>query len=354
MFVINRFTGDDDGSAEDVKQRKLLEAQERIAQRKAKRDAIELERKLIYDERERLEEEARAQEQARIDKIKGKGKKKDAISKGLKLASEDTDVGGIGNGGDGSISDSTSGSESDEEPELEVNATRKVVPNKRKVDATAAVNAIENLVEGGVPTKARNEEDIEDSTDKTGIRDTEEIDDEPRVSSSNDSSIKNSSSKKRVKVMPRWMQTQVVVDTDLADLQAPVSEDCFEGLALDSRVVKTLQRQGITHFFPIQRHVIPLMLRAGLSPGTHPGDVCVSAPTGSGKTLAYVVPVVSCLANRVVCQLRCLVLLPTRDLAEQVRSVFGAHTQNTGLVVAMVTGLTPFEKEKSILVTTDW
>jgi ATP-dependent RNA helicase DDX51/DBP6 len=42
----------------------------------------------------------------------------------------------------------------------------------------------------------------------------------------------------------------------------------------------------------VQRHVIPLVMRAGLTPGAHPGDLCVSAPTGSGKTLAYVVPIV--------------------------------------------------------------
>ena len=45
----------------------------------------------------------------------------------------------------------------------------------------------------------------------------------------------------------------------------------------------------------------PLMTSAN---GTAPGDLCVCAPTGCGKTLCYVVPIVSALMERVVCQVR--------------------------------------------------
>ncbi|CAG8616479.1 15105_t:CDS:2, partial [Acaulospora colombiana] len=61
--------------------------------------------------------------------------------------------------------------------------------------------------------------------------------------------------------------------------------------------------------------------------------VCASAPTGSGKTLAYVVPIVEILSSRVVTRLRALVILPTRDLVQQVRETFEACCKGTKLQV---------------------
>ena len=57
-----------------------------------------------------------------------------------------------------------------------------------------------------------------------------------------------------------------------------------------------------------QAHVIPELLSSSHGPlltgrgGAAPRDVFVCAPTGCGKTLCYVLPIVSALLNRVVCQ----------------------------------------------------
>lgn len=50
-------------------------------------------------------------------------------------------------------------------------------------------------------------------------------------------------------------------------------------------------------------------------------DLCVSAPTGSGKTLAYTLPVLQrCLESRSATLPRALIVVPTRSLADQVRT----------------------------------
>ncbi|KAJ3122398.1 ATP-dependent RNA helicase dbp6, partial [Irineochytrium annulatum] len=117
--------------------------------------------------------------------------------------------------------------------------------------------------------------------------------------------------------------------------------------------LRRLSALGITNLFPVQAAVLPrLLVSRHASALTAPtaGDLCVSAPTGSGKTLAYAIPVVESLVERVVCRLRCLVVVPTRDLAQQVREAFLGLTRRTGLRVAVVTGASGFREEQARLV----
>lgn len=75
------------------------------------------------------------------------------------------------------------------------------------------------------------------------------------------------------------------------------------------------ERLGVVRLWPAQAAAIPAIL-------SHRGDVLLSAPTGSGKTLVYALPLLHALASRVAVRLRAVVILPTRDLAMQVLSVF--------------------------------
>ena len=59
-------------------------------------------------------------------------------------------------------------------------------------------------------------------------------------------------------------------------------------------VHRTLSDMGISSLFPVQKEVIPVIMKAHLV-----SDVCVSAPTGSGKTLTYVVPIVQVSRSRI-------------------------------------------------------
>lgn len=97
-------------------------------------------------------------------------------------------------------------------------------------------------------------------------------------------------------------------------------------------MVGRLRALGITTPLPIQVATIPGVL-AGR-------DVCGQAPTGSGKTLAFGLPIVSASAATASNKPRGLVLVPTRELADQTRNVLvslAAH--GTPEVVALYGGV---------------
>ncbi|XP_051818449.1 ATP-dependent RNA helicase DDX51-like [Antechinus flavipes] len=119
---------------------------------------------------------------------------------------------------------------------------------------------------------------------------------------------------------------------------------------------KETQDHGILSYFPVQAAVIPALLESAShgflveKGGYQPSDICVSAPTGSGKTLSFVIPVIQVLLERVVCHLRALVVLPTKELAQQVSKVFNVYADGTGLRIAQITGQKSLAKEQEILV----
>ena len=83
----------------------------------------------------------------------------------------------------------------------------------------------------------------------------------------------------------------------------------------------------------------------------------MSAPTGSGKTLAYALPIIEALSSRIITRLRALIVVPTRDLATQVKLTFDslllkANHENgaAALNVVVVTGSTGFSVEQEFLV----
>lgn len=91
----------------------------------------------------------------------------------------------------------------------------------------------------------------------------------------------------------------------------------FSSFGLAPALLKILAAQKYTQPYPIQKEVIPAILKRK--------DVLGIAQTGSGKTAGYVLPILtnlqvnSSIRNRHV---QVLVLVPTRELAVQVREVF--------------------------------
>ncbi|XP_030074746.1 ATP-dependent RNA helicase DDX51 [Microcaecilia unicolor] len=180
--------------------------------------------------------------------------------------------------------------------------------------------------------------------------------DEEKISLEANSIILGGFEKKAVqkvqRVLPQWLAQPKLVHKGIKQNLVPIQN--VPGI--HPRLLKKLQENNIHSFFPVQSEVIPTILETVCHGflvgrgGYQPSDICVSAPTGSGKTLAFVIPVVQALLERVVCQVRALVVLPTKELAQQVCKVFSAYVNGTGLRVVMVTGQKSFAKEQEALV----
>ena len=84
----------------------------------------------------------------------------------------------------------------------------------------------------------------------------------------------------------------------------------FEDLGLSADLVAALAQAGISEPFPVQALTIPDAL-AGR-------DVCGKAKTGSGKTLAFGLPMIERTTTSKKRRPHSLVLVPTRELANQI------------------------------------
>jgi ATP-dependent RNA helicase RhlE len=91
----------------------------------------------------------------------------------------------------------------------------------------------------------------------------------------------------------------------------------FTSLGLAPGLLKALEAEGYSKATPIQRETIPAVIGRR--------DVLGIASTGSGKTVSYVLPILHHLQQSPASQYReptVLVLVPTRELADQVQQVF--------------------------------
>ncbi|KAG8637462.1 DEAD-box ATP-dependent RNA helicase 1 isoform X1 [Manihot esculenta] len=148
----------------------------------------------------------------------------------------------------------------------------------------------------------------------------------------------STSKEKSVPVLP-WMRSPV----DISQF-----EDCPFDLipCLDPRLKVALQNLGFSSLLPVQIAV----WQETIGPGAFERDLCINSPTGSGKTLAYALPIVQRLSTRAVKCLRALIVLPTRDLAVQVKEVFAAIAPAVGLSVGLAVGQSSVSREISELI----
>jgi ATP-dependent RNA helicase DDX51/DBP6 len=122
----------------------------------------------------------------------------------------------------------------------------------------------------------------------------------------------------------------------------------FSDLNIAKTTVENLSKNGLSETFPIQTTVLPLLLSG---PDQHEGDVCVSAATGSGKTLAYVLPIVEDLKTHSSTKLRAVIVVPTRELVQQVRQLCELCAAGAKLKIVTASGNKSLKEEQSLLVT---
>jgi len=118
-----------------------------------------------------------------------------------------------------------------------------------------------------------------------------------------------------------------------ADAADPAATDAtFASIGLPQKLVTVLERRGMTAPFAIQTRSIPDAL-AGR-------DVLGRAQTGSGKTLAFGLPLLARLAGgqRRGGRPRGLVLVPTRELAQQVHDALQPLAQGLDIKLCAVYG----------------
>ena len=119
----------------------------------------------------------------------------------------------------------------------------------------------------------------------------------------------------------------------------------FSQFALHERLLKAVAEQNFTEPTPVQLAAIP--------PALEGRDLRVTAQTGSGKTAAFVLPMLNRLlgdgASHARVRIRVLILLPTRELAQQTLREVERFSQFTFLKSGMITGGEDFKVQAAML-----
>jgi superfamily II DNA/RNA helicase len=117
--------------------------------------------------------------------------------------------------------------------------------------------------------------------------------------------------------------------------------DTFEALGVSPDLCARLAADGIMSPFPIQELTIADAL-AGR-------DICGKAKTGSGKTLAFGIPVVERVQAATPKRPSALILVPTRELANQVAEVLVPLAATRGRTVCTIYGGVGFDAQRQAL-----
>ncbi|WP_404815946.1 DEAD/DEAH box helicase [Streptomyces thermolineatus] len=117
----------------------------------------------------------------------------------------------------------------------------------------------------------------------------------------------------------------------------------FDELPLDPVLLKTLADNGVTTPFPIQAATLPDSLQGR--------DVLGRGRTGSGKTLSFGLPLLHRTAGKRAEPRRplALVLVPTRELAQQVTDALTPYAERLGLRTATVMGGVSITRQIGVL-----
>jgi superfamily II RNA helicase len=144
--------------------------------------------------------------------------------------------------------------------------------------------------------------------------------DTPRKNTEGDISVPEKSSKKRKRAIstpnqadPQQLRKRYRINISGPDAPVPLSS--FDDLAqfnAPEYLSSNIEQMPFNAPTPIQMQSIPIILGKR--------DLIACAPTGSGKTLAYLIPLLMQLKSHRSKGFRAVIISPTRELAQQVRS----------------------------------
>lgn len=121
----------------------------------------------------------------------------------------------------------------------------------------------------------------------------------------------------------------------VVEAEAYIPKHEFNDFAIDDRIKQNVARRGYKTPTPIQDMTIEPIL-AGK-------DVIGIANTGTGKTAAFVLPILSAmLKDR---NLRCLIMIPTRELAQQIQQELRLFSQGLGIYSSLCIGGTSIRQQ---------
>ena len=127
----------------------------------------------------------------------------------------------------------------------------------------------------------------------------------------------------------------------------------FTELALHERLQKALNELGFEKATPVQEQTLPKVMEGS--------DLMVSAETGSGKTAAFLLPILNHIQNNPApnSSTRALVMVPTRELAQQILKDCEALAKYTYIKAGMIIGgesfrhqINTFRKNPEIIIAT--
>lgn len=105
----------------------------------------------------------------------------------------------------------------------------------------------------------------------------------------------------------------------------------FDKYKLSKELLENLNHQGFHKTTDIQFKAIEPILKGE--------DVLAIAQTGTGKTAAFVIPIIQYLQNHNKNNyIKCVILVPTRELAIQITQVFNSLAKNTKVKTICITG----------------
>ena len=125
----------------------------------------------------------------------------------------------------------------------------------------------------------------------------------------------------------------------------------FTDYPLSPLILSQLENMNFKKPTDIQFKAIPYILKGE--------DVMAVAQTGTGKTAAFVIPIIQRLLNRKGEGIRCVVLVPTRELCDQIYLVFKEIGKKTSIKMMNLIGgvdqqsqINTLQSNSNVLVTT--